>query len=352
MVAYEVDEFHPTEAADDEFRTRWEAVVAFDAEMEPEDPPTPFDKHRQQLTDRPSFQRPRLFTAWAPGRSSALAIAEIDLEYTDSNRHLAWCSIGVRPEARRQGIGTELLARVVEAAVDDGRTILGTFTIDGSDGDAFCTRFGFEPKATERKSRLVLADVDRTMLEGWVSRAVERAADYEVFRFDDRCPDDLVEPFVELWKVTNTAPRDNLDMDDEVMTPEHFREREEKALARGDSVWRSAVRQRSTGALAGFTELFFAPHAPEVSWQGWTAVDPGHRNLGIGRWLKADNCLRLMDERPTVRFVDTWNAFSNAPMLGINIEMGFDLVRGYTDWQAPVDTLRSALKAAGSLTAS
>jgi hypothetical protein len=47
-----------------------------------------------------------------------------------------------------------------------------------------------------------------------------------------------------------------------------------------------------------------------------------------------------------VRFVDTWNAFSNAPMLGINIEMGFQLVRGYNEWQAKTDVVSAALSSA------
>jgi mycothiol synthase len=273
-----------------------------------------------------------------------LAVSTLELEYVETNRHLVWASLGVRQEARRQGLGSRLLARMVEAASLDGRTILGGGTIEGSAGDGFCEAFGFERKATERKSRLAIDDVDRSMLEGWVARAAERASDYELVGFDDRCPDELLEPFVALWHVTNTAPRDDLDMEDDLPTPERFRESEEKALANGDSMWRVVARHRESGELAGFTELFFAPYAEDVSWQGWTAVHPSHRDRGLGRWLKAANCLRLMDERPKVRFVDTWNAFSNAAMLGINIEMGFQLVRGYNEWQVATDRLASVVK--------
>jgi GNAT superfamily N-acetyltransferase len=339
-----IDEFDPHTSDEATFRSRWELVVALDAEDEPEQPMQPFEKHRQSMIDRPSFQRPRHWTAWDGDGGAALGYAMLELEYVDTNRHLAWIWMGVRADARRRGIGTELLARVVDAALLDGRTILGTGTIEESSGDAFCEAFGFERKATERKSRLDIADVDRAMLERWVARASERAQDYELFGFDDRCPDDLLEPFVELWKVTNTAPRDDLDMEDDLPTPEHFREAQDKALANGDTSWRIIARQRSTGELAGFTELFFAPYSDTVAFQGWTAVHPGHRELGLGRWLKAAACLRLMDERPSVAHVDTWNAFSNAPMLAINIEMGFRLLRGYNEWQAPTDRLISTVK--------
>jgi len=344
MPAFVIDEFDPTTAPDDEFRARWELVVALDQENEPESPVTPFDKHRQSMTDKPSFQRPRHWTAWDEGRTKALGYAVLELEYTDTNRHLAWMSVGVAPEARRQGIGAALLGLVAEAGQLDGRTILGGGTIEGSAGDTFCEAFGFERKATARKSRLPVADIDRAMLEGWVERAAERAADYELVTIDDRVPDDVLEPFVQLWHVTNTAPRDDLDMEDELPTPEQFQEREDKALANGDRVWRVVARHRETGALAGFSELFFAPYAEDVTWQGWTAVHPSHRDRGLGRWVKAANALRLLDELPAIRFVDTWNAFSNAPMLAINIEMGFELLRGYNEWQAPTERLTSAVK--------
>src|SRR5687767_15152863 len=145
MPPFLIEDFDPATASDEDFRARWELVVALDAESEPESPTTPYDKHRQSMIDQPSFRRPRHWT--------------------------------------------------------------------GSDGDHFCEAVGFEKKATERKSRLAIDDVDRAMLERWVERAVERAAEYELVVFDDRCPDDLLQPFVDLWQVTNTAPRDDLDME-------------------------------------------------------------------------------------------------------------------------------------------
>lgn len=344
MASHRIEEFDPTTASDEEFRARWELTVALDREFQPENPITPFDKHRTELVDPPSFRRPRHWTAWDADRTRPLAVATLGLEYTDSNRHLAWFDLSVAAEARRQGIGTELVGVIAEAAALDGRTILGSGTIEGSAGDTFAETLGFEKKATERKSRLSIADVDRSKLERWIERAAERASDYELVGFDDRCPDELLEPYIALYHVTNTAPRDDLDMEDEVMTPAMWREQEEKALANGDHCWILLARHRESGQLAGFTQFFFAPYSDDVAWQGWTAVHPDHRDRGLGRWLKAANCIRLLDERPAVEHVDTWNAFSNAPMLGINIEMGFQLLRGYNEWQAPTDRLASTVK--------
>ena len=64
---------------------------------------------------------------------------------------------------------------------------------------------------------------------------------------------------------------------------------------------------------------------------------------GLGRLLKATNALRLLDERPEVRSIITWNAFSNAPMLGINIAMGFEIVNSFAAYQVETAALRSRL---------
>lgn len=344
MAHHRIEEFDPTTADDHDFRARWELTVALDREFQPENPVTPFDKHRQSLIDQPSFRRPKHWTVWDAERTRPIGVASLWLEYTESNRHLAWFDLQVLPEIRRRRVGTELLGRMVDAATLDGRTMVGGGTVEATEGDTFATALGFEKKATERKSRLSIAEVDRPMLETWVDRAAERAGEYELLGFEDRCPDELLEEYVALYDVTNTAPRDDLDMEDEVMTPERWREQEEKALANGDRCWILLARHRDSGDLAGFTQFFFAPYSEDVAWQGWTAVHPDHRDKGLGRWLKAANCLRLMDERPKVAHVDTWNAFSNAPMLGINDEMGFRILRGYNEWQAPTDRLASNVK--------
>lgn len=137
----------------------------------------------------------------------------------------------------------------------------------------------------------------------------------------------------------NTAPRDDLEMDDWVATPERHRENEERGIRQGYRWWTLVARHDETDELVGYTEFVFPPTHPNIAWQEATAVNPTHRDKGLGRWLKASNCLRLMDEHPEIENVDTWNAFSNEPMLGINIAMGFQIVKSYSDYQIPTDNL-------------
>lgn len=102
------------------------------------------------------------------------------------------------------------------------------------------------------------------------------------------------------------------------------------------------ARHDDSGELAGYTELAFPGLWPAAAWQEDTGVWPKHRDRGLGRWLKAANALRLLDERPEIEFIDTWNAGSNEAMLGINEAMGFRPLENWGDWQAETADVATA----------
>jgi GNAT superfamily N-acetyltransferase len=143
----------------------------------------------------------------------------------------------------------------------------------------------------------------------------------------------------------NTAPRGDLVDEDWRHTPESVvleaDELEAQQLTRISAV----VRHDATGDFVGFTEVILADSAPEHAWQGGTAVDPAHRNRGLGRWLKGAMVERLLEERPALRADDTENAHVNEPMLAINTAMGFAPLHTLNDWQAPFAAVRTALEA-------
>ena len=334
---FRIEPFDPATASDEEWRARYDLALESSREEWPEDPPTIFEELVKDLKFELSFRKNLRWLVWDQDRTRPLACADLSLKYIETNRHLAWAGAYVRPDARRQGIGRALVGKMAEVAREDGRTVLGFGAIEDLDGPKFLGAMGAERRSVERKSRMVMAEVDRSMLEEWVRKAEERAGEYSLVSWDGPCADELLEPFSKLFEVMNTAPRDDLDMEDEPMTPERMRERETRSAADGYNWWTLVARHDPTGELAGFTEFHFSPHHDDIAWQGNTGVDPTHRNKGLGRWLKAANCLRLMDEHPDVRYVDTWNAFSNDPMLAINIAMGFKLVKGIGDYQIDID---------------
>lgn len=343
-MAWNIESFDPHTASEDKLRARYDLDSAEHEEFWSEDPRTPYEQWKKEMLETVSWRKRLRWVAWDDDGTTIVGSSGLGLGYTETNRHLGDVDVYVRPEHRRQGLALALLAPVVEAAEADGRTILGGGAPTDTAGTDFAVSVGGERKIVERKSRMVVAGVDRAMLEGWVERARERAQGYSLMQWDGPVPDEYLDRFVRLSMVMNTAPRDDLEMDDWVNTPERLREREALGQSQGYTWWTVVVRHDETDELVGYTEFVFPPTHPDVAWQEATAVDPVHRGKGIGRWVKATNALRLMDERPGVRYVDTWNAYSNDPMLAINIAMGFEVVKSYSDFQIPTERLARAIR--------
>ena len=339
MTTIAVEPFDVSTASEDDLHALHDLGGTELAELWPEDPPEPFEQWRKDVLSKPSWRRTDRWVVRSEDGGGRLdAVATLGLAFTETNRDQAELEVYVRAERRGAGVATALLRAALAAAAAEGRTMLNVGGPDGSTATSFCDALGAERRSVERKSRLVLAGLDRAMLEGWVERARERAEGYSLLAWDGPVPDEYLDRFVQLSMVMNTAPRDDLEVEDWVHTPERHRENERRAEERGYSFWTLVARHDDSDELAGFTELVFPPAHPHVVWQEATAVDPKHRDKGLGRLLKATNALRLLDERPEVRHVDTWNAFSNGPMLGINIAMGFEIVKSISEYQVRTET--------------
>jgi mycothiol synthase len=322
MAVVVLEELDPMSVDDATLVQLAELTTIEEHEFSPEDPALSPQEEADDLRLLPEYEELGLWVARDPG-GRLLGRALCDLEHRPDNQHLAEVWVVVRPEARRAGIGRRLYEVAAERAVARGRTTLVGEVVVGGDGAAAARALGAEVALVNRVSRLRTAELDRSLLHGWVTRAPERAAGYSLVAFDDRCPEELLEQFARVMGVMNTAPRGDMDMEDQVFTVDLVRAHEDAHEAKGTTVWVVAAREDATGALVGFTALFLPRHRPWQGQQGDTGVDPAHRDRGLGRWLKAVNLLRLLDERPQVQVVDTENAGSNAPMLGINVALGF-----------------------------
>ena len=181
----------------------------------------------------------------------------------------------------------------------------------------------------------------------WVKRAPERASDYEVVSWEGPVSDENLSAYIDVLEVMNTAPREDFEEEDWHWTPEQLREWESSSIERGVEWWVKVARHRPSGRFVGVTNIFFPPHRPYLASQGDTGVNPEHRNKGLGRWLKADMFLKLVEQKPGVDRIDTDNADSNEPMLAINTEMGFRPLLTSSIWQVPLEKAEAALTGRG-----
>lgn len=341
---WQVERFDPK--CEDE--ARWTAlhdlVVAVEREKFPADPPISLAALKTHMRAHTASEDSRTWTAAEDGSPGFAARALTYFEDRAENRHALHANINVRSEFRRRGIARRLLREIAGVARETGRTMI-FFQSFGSvpAGAAALERLGAERGIQMHMNRLVLSEVDRALLRDWQARARERAAGFEIVAWDGPYPEADLQAICDLAAVMNTAPRGTLQLDDARITPAQMREYERVRAELKVERRALAVREKATGALAGLTVLYWDPAEPHEYHQGDTGVWPKYRNLGLGRWLKAAMLERVLDERPDVKFVRTFNASTNAPMLKINHELGFRLYLQTATWQVKLEQVDAYL---------
>lgn len=318
-----------------------------DAESHPEDPPTPLHVTEADARNHPDFIAVR--ELWARDQDGSIAAQGYAWwRKTEENRHVAWIGLRVRPERRRRGLARTLLARVLGSLEDGRTTVMGGTSDRVPAGEVFARRVGAEPGSAIHTNRLLLADVDREVVRTWVDHGPQRAEGYSLVAVDGSYPDEMLEQVANVYDVMNTAPRDDLDLEDVHITPEQIREWEKSSEAAGTQRWSIFARHDASGDLIGLSEIYWNPAQPETVYQGDTGVDPGHRGHALGKWMKAKMIERILDERPQVIDIRTGNADSNDAMLGINNALGFKPYIAQVNWQVPVERLRAYLDGSSS----
>lgn len=337
MSDYQLEPFDPRTASDAAFEEYWRLVEAVRAERTPDDPAVPLGVLVGRYRGAPSHHLYLAQVARAPGTDGLVGAALLGLDTSGDNAHLGQLELHVLAAHRRNGLGRRLLGWAAAAAREHERRLLIGFTSDRIPaGAAFAQAAGASPGLEERHSQLVLAEVDREQLRAWRERAAERASGFELVFWDNCYPEEELAAFAELCSAMNSAPRDDLDVENQTHTPEKVRQWLAMVNASGTRVWTLVARERATGALAGCTELLLVGGREAIVQQGATMVDPPYRNRGLGRWLKADMLERALRDLPEARFVRTDNAESNAPMLAINVALGFRPFMAVTVWQLEV----------------
>lgn len=253
------------------------------------------------------------------GVEDGTAVAFGTLSTSDyDNLHLAWIGSKVHPGHRRRGLGSQMLEALVAEGRARGRTSFGADAWDSDSARTFAARHGFEPKSAAINRRQVLAEVDLDDLRARHEAALAFAQDYELVRRAGATPDDELAAVAEMTAAINDAPTDDLDIEDEVFPPERIRAYENAQEARGHRLYRVLARHRTTGALAGHTVVAVDGERPELAEQHDTSVVSHHRGHRLGLLLKTEMNLWLHEAEPQIVSIDTWNAESNAHMIGVN----------------------------------
>jgi mycothiol synthase len=243
------------------------------------------------------------------------------------------CDLSVRRDRRREGIGWQLFEKIRATTADEGRALLTWTTSDAVPaGEAFSRRVGARPARANRTSELRLDQVNWPMIAAWADARPARERGYRLEMIDGVFPDHLRADAAIFHHIMQTAPREDLDVGDVLIGPDHIAELDRALLEAGRLRWTALLRDPN-GACVGGTEVTFEQWEPDLALQQNTGIDPAHRGLGLAKWAKAAILERIRADRPETQRIRTGNAFSNAPMLAINDALGFTVVGTRTEWQ-------------------
>jgi GNAT superfamily N-acetyltransferase len=255
---------------------------------------------------------------------------------TYDNTNQVWIDVAVHPDHRGRGVGSALVEYAEQKVRALGRNLIGFGGFDLPKADAFARHHGFEQKAVEVNRRQDLAGLDWSVVQSLYDEAVAASTAYELIKLTAELPEDLVDGMVAVTASINDAPRDDLDMEDDVFSPERLRAYEQAQRLSNHTVYRVIAREKATGALAGHTVIAVERERPHIGEQHDTAVAREHRGHRLGALVKTAMLLWLREAEPALSQIDTWNAESNNHMIGINEQLNYTIVARLLAYQKTI----------------
>lgn len=345
MPDWRVEQWFLRQQPDELLAELYVARAALHHEASPDDPRRPLADEIADVRNLPApVDGIALVARDATGAIAGVATCR--WEQLDGWDHVLQTEIAVLPGTRRQGLGQLLLHQCAGVAAQrELRLVIGQTRDNVPAGAAFSGHFGAEQAMVAEENRLDLRGIDREMVERWIADGRVLAAGYRLEFVAGRTPPHLAASVADVMNVMNTAPRENLDVSDTLVTPELLGKYESAAVTAGRQHWAFYAVEEASGRFVGLTDITVRPGIPDRVQVGDTGVEPAHRGRGLGKWLKAAMTRRILEQLPDVRWVITWNAGSNDAMLAINRQLGFRTAAVHTTWQIPTDRLRARLAA-------
>jgi GNAT superfamily N-acetyltransferase len=261
----------------------------------------------------------------------------------EAQKEMAIADIFILPEFRRRGFGREALQQVVNHMRREGLTLLQASTQTDA-GRAFSERYGVQRVLETRLSRLLLDQVDHDQLLRMRDDAISHQPGVRIETYEG-LPDVDLEVYAALYtEVMNQQPMGETENLESTITPEILRTEFEQEQARGD-IRLTKITREADGAISGLTEVLYNPQRPQRVAQMITGVQERYRGRKLGKALKADMLLEVRQRWSEAQFITTGNADSNAAMLAINQQLGFELYRHNTVLKITLADLEQALAA-------
>ncbi|GAA2261329.1 GNAT family N-acetyltransferase [Glycomyces scopariae] len=264
------------------------------------------------------------------------------------NLHFGWATITVHPEHRRQGVGSAVLDAFIADAKGRGRTTLTLDTrltwedgVERSEaGRRFAEKHGFEAALTWINRRCAVDALDPALEQELLEKSQAAAGDaYEIVSWIGRTPEHLLDTMARIDStILAEVPLGDLELEPETIDAELKNAKADRNEAMGVIPIQTVALDRATGEAVANTAVFVYDD-PEYTdaFQGITIVNPEHRGHRLGTLLKILNLRLVRENHPGVRTIWTDNADVNAPMIGINVILGYEILDAGAEFQRKLD---------------
>lgn len=254
-----------------------------------------------------------------------------------------WGAVGVDPGHRCRGVGSALVAQIVDRMAQEGRTTMVTETAYPFDRREdhpyrrFAEAHGFTVAIDEIR-RILPLPVDPALLQTHAIEAAPHHATYRIESFVDSLPDELLASYCALSNQLGVdAPTGDVDFEAESMTPELWLEHVAKEKEMGRTRL-TTIAIDGAGTVVGYTDLILPPEPSPDVWQWGTLVHRAHRGHRLGTAVKVRNLQQLAAAGSGRVRVLTCNAETNHYMVDINVRLGFEAVEVAPMFELRIDS--------------
>jgi mycothiol synthase len=334
-----ISEYRAKDLSDDELAPIAEFTNVLGAERAPRHIALTLAELRM-MSDFPGYLRKRMVVR----SPSAGVVALSNMQVTDdgTNSHLLRLTVMVAGEHRRLGIGTEMVRIAAEHAREQNRhTISGDVHSTVPAGGRFANALGAHSTMEFNENVVSIDALDRELLNTWTESGQQRAIGYSVSIFEGPYPDEILDGMAHLYHVLERDQPAPEGWEPAVWTGERVNKFIAHFLEQADAL--TAIAFDRAGTPAGMSQLIRRKSSPETWLVTTTMVDPSHRGMALGKWVKGAVNLAAMELWDGGEFQETGNADSNEAMLGINRAMGFRQELVITNFEVDLATLDSYL---------